>query len=227
MKRIILSTTILLIAFISFSFFQPTPKKVVTAKKQTTTQKQVTTHQTKALPAVSEPTKWTVDKSHSNVKFNITHMVVSEVEGSFKLFNGTMENSKPDFSDAKIDFSVDVASINTDNDNRDKHLKGDDFFNAEKFPTIKFVSTSLKPVGGKNYKLAGNLTMRDVTKPVVFDLTYGGTVVNQGKAKVGFKAKTTINRFDYNLKWDKATEAGGLVVSKDVELLLNVQMNKA
>lgn len=92
---------------------------------------------------------------------------------------------------------------------------------------MQFQSTSFKPVGGNKYKLAGNLTIRDVTKPVVFDVTYGGSLTNQGKTKAGFKAKTTINRFDYNLKWDKATEAGGLVVSKDVELLLNIQMNKA
>ncbi len=203
-------------------FFQPTPKKAVTTKKQT-----ATTQETKALPAAIESTKWTVDKAHSNVKFNVTHMVVSEVEGSFKLFDGTMENSKPDFSDAKINFKVDVASIDTDNENRDKHLKGDDFFNAEKFPAMQFKSTSFTPAGGNKYKLTGNLTIRDVTKPVVFDVTYGGQANNQGKTKTGFKAKTTINRFDYGLKWDKATEAGGLVVSKEVEMLLNIQMNKA
>ncbi len=228
MKRVILSTAVLLIAVFSFAFFQPTPKKAVTTKKQTATaQNKVTTGETKALPAAIEPTKWTVDKAHSNVKFNVTHMVVSEVEGSFKLFEGIMENSKPDFSDAKINFKVDVTSINTDNENRDKHLKGDDFFNAEKFPAMQFQSISFTPAGGNKYKLAGNLTIRDVTRPVVFDVTYGGSVINQGKTKAGFKAKTTINRFDYGLKWDKATEAGGLVVSKEVELLLNLEMNKA
>jgi polyisoprenoid-binding protein YceI len=122
---------------------------------------------------------------------------------------------------------VDVNSINTDDANRDKHLKSDDFFNAEKFPAMKFQSTSFTPAGGNKYKLAGNLTIRDVTKPVVFDVTYGGTVTTQGKTKLGFKAKTSIDRFDYNLKWNKATEAGGLVVSKDVDLTVNVEMNKA
>lgn len=170
--------------------------------------------------------KWTIDKAHSSVKFSVTHLVVSEVDGTFKLFDGSMENAKPDFSDAKVSFTVDVNSINTDNDMRDKHLKSDDFFNAEKFPAMKFQSTSLTPAGGKDYKLAGNLTIRDVTKPVVFDVTYGGTAEMMGKTKIGFKAKTTINRFDYNLKWDKATEAGGLVVSKEVDLMVNVEMNK-
>ncbi|GEO11397.1 YceI family protein [Segetibacter aerophilus] len=174
-----------------------------------------------------EAGKWVIDKSHSNVKFSVTHLVVSEVEGNFKMFDGNMENAKNDFSDAKINFTVDVNSINTENEMRDKHLKSDDFFNAEKFPAMKFQSTSFTPAGGNKYKLAGNLTIRDVTKPVVFDVTFGGTALNMGKTKAGFKAKTTINRFDYNLKWDKATEAGGLVVSKDVELVVNVEMNKA
>ncbi|MBE7171421.1 MAG: YceI family protein [Williamsia sp.] len=170
--------------------------------------------------------KWTIDKAHSNVKFTVTHMVVSETEGNFKLFNGSMESAKPDFSDAKIEFSVDVNSINTENENRDKHLKGDDFFNAEKYPQMKFVSTSFTPQGDKKYKLSGNLTIRDVTKPVVFDVVYGGSVNDRGGVKAGFKATTTVNRFDYNLKWDKMTEAGGLVVSKDVNITVNVEMTK-
>lgn len=178
------------------------------------------------LQPVVEAGKWTVDKSHSNVKFTITHLVVSEVEGSFKLFDGSMQNTKEDLSDAKIDFSVDVASIDTDNQRRDTHLKSDDFFNAEKFPAMKFTSTSMKPAGENKYKLAGNLTIRDVTKPVEFDVTYGGSANAMGTTKLGFKAQTTINRFDYNLKWDKATEGGGLVVSEDVDIALNIQLNK-
>ena len=170
--------------------------------------------------------KWTLDKGHSNVKFTVTHMVVSEVEGAFKTFDGTMESTKPDFSDAVINFTVDVTSVNTDNENRDKHLKSDDFFNSEKFPQMKFQSTSFKPVGGNKYKLDGNLTIRDVTKPVSFDVTYGGSINTQRGAKIGFKANTTINRFDYNLKWDRATEAGGLVVAKDVVVSINGQFNE-
>lgn len=173
-----------------------------------------------------ETGKWTVDKSHSNVKFTVTHLVVSEVDGYFKLFDGTMENTKPDLSDAKIQFTVDVTSINTDNERRDKHLKSDDFFAADKYPTMKFESTSMTPAGDNKYKLAGNLTIRDVTKPVEFDVTYGGAVATMGTTKLGFKAKATINRFDYHLKWDKVTESGGLVVSKDVDITVNVELNK-
>lgn len=213
MKRILLSSVAVAAVAIASSAFIPSNKSVAAEEKTISS-------------LADEATKWSIDKAHSNVKFNVTHLVVSEVEGSFKLFDGSMENTKGDFSDATINFTVDVNSINTDNDMRDKHLKGDDFFNAEKFPAMKFQSTSFKPAGGKNYKLAGNLTIRDVTKPVVFDVTFGGTAVANGKTKAGFKAKTSINRFDYNLKWDKATEAGGLVVSKDVELIVNVEMNK-
>ncbi|GAO42412.1 YceI family protein [Flavihumibacter petaseus] len=175
---------------------------------------------------LSAQTKWKLDKAHSTVRFSVTHMVVSEAEGSFKVWDGTVENTKPDFSDAKIAFSVDVNSINTDNENRDKHLKSDDFFNAEKYPTIKFESTSMQPQGNNKYKLNGNLTIRDVTKPVTFDVTYGGSITGQRGTKAGFKATTTINRFDYNLKWDRATESGNLVVSKEVEITVKLEMDQ-
>jgi polyisoprenoid-binding protein YceI len=172
-------------------------------------------------------TKWTLDKSHSSLRFSVTHMVVSEAEGAFKTWNGTMEHTKDDFSDAKIVFTADVNSISTDNENRDKHLKSDDFFNAEKYPEIKFVSTSFVPQGGNKYKLNGDLTIRDVTKPVTFDCTYGGVIKTQRGNKSGFKANTTINRFDYNLKWDRATEAGSLVVSKEVGINVKIEFDEA
>jgi len=183
----------------------------------------------KRADAVTAPaaSKWTVDKAHSSIKFSVNHMVVSEVEGSFKSFDGTLENSKPDYSDGKISFTIDVNSLSTDNENRDKHLKSDDFFNAATFPTIKFESTSFTPQGGNKYKLTGNLTIRDVTKSVTFDVVYGGSIAAQGKTKLGFKATTTINRFDYNLKWSKATETGGMVVGKDVEITVKAELNQA
>jgi polyisoprenoid-binding protein YceI len=211
MKKIFILATVLgLSAAGLVAFVQPAEKNVITNNTR----------------QVVETGKWSVDKAHSNVKFTVTHLVVSEVEGSFKLFDGTLENSKADLSDAKINFTVDVNSINTDNEKRDGHLKSDDFFAADKFPQMKFTSTSMKAVGDNKYKLAGDLTIRDVTKPVEFDVTYGGSVAAMGTTKLGFKAQTTINRFDYNLKWDKATEGGGLVVSKEVNILVNVELNK-
>lgn len=207
-KNLLYSAIAITLIFLGASAF-----KTVSSKKENT------------IVAAKLPAgKWVIDKFHSNVKFTITHLVVSEVEGTFKLFDGSMESNKPDYSDAKISFTVDINSVNTDNDYRDKHLKSDDFFNGEKYPTMKFESSSFTPLGGNKYKLAGNLSIRDVTKPVTFDVTYGGSVNAMGGRRLGFKAKTTINRFDYNLKWDKATEAGGLIVSKEVDITVNVEL---
>lgn len=174
----------------------------------------------------SAQTKWKLDKSHSSVRFSVSHMVVSEAEGTFKMWDGTVEHTKPDFTDAKIAFTVDVNSINTDNERRDTHLKSDDFFNAEKFPAMKFESTSLQSLGGNKYKLNGNLTIRDITKPVSFEVTHGGILAGSRGRKAGFKAVATINRFDYNLKWDRATETGGLVVGKDVEVTVKLELDE-
>lgn len=177
-------------------------------------------------PVKADPNTWTLDKSHANVKFTVTHMVISEVEGTFKVYDGTIVSSKPDFTDAKIDFSVDVASINTENEGRDKHLRSDDFFNAEKFPKMTFKSTSFKKTGDKTYVLEGDLTIRDVTKRVKFDVVYGGQAVAWGKTKAGFKASGSINRTEYGLKWNSLTEAGGMVVSEDVAINLNLEFEK-
>jgi len=173
-------------------------------------------------------TKWGVDNAHSSVKFSVSHLVISDVEGNFKKYTGEVSAAKPDFTDASVDFSVDVASINTDNDMRDKHLKSPDFFDVEKYPSMTFKSTSVKKLSGNKYELNGDLTIHGVTKPVKFDVSYGGTVNDgMGNTKAGFKAKTVINRFDYGLKWSKATEAGGMVVGKDVTIDMNLEFAKA
>jgi len=176
----------------------------------------------------SAQTKWNVDASHSNVKFTVSHLVVSEVEGNFKVYNGSIVSPNADFQGATINFAVDVTSINTDNEGRDKHLKGDDFFNAEKYPQMTFKSVSFKKVKGNEYELIGDLTIRDVTKRVKFKVTYGGTVKDPwGNTKAGFKAVTTIDRLAYGLKWNTLTEAGGAVVGKDVEIRLNLEFGQA
>ncbi len=171
---------------------------------------------------------WNVDAVHSNVVFAVDHMVVSEVQGTFKIFDGKMNATKPDMTDASIEFNIDVPSISTDNDMRDKHLKSDDFFNAEKFPKIHFKSTKMVKTGDNSYKLTGMLTIRDVAKEVTFDVHYGGEAKNPyGKIIRGFKADLTINRFDYNLQWSKLTELGGAVVGKDVRIHCNLEMVKS
>ncbi len=168
--------------------------------------------------------KWNLDRSHSSVKFNVQHLVISEVDGTFKMFDGSVNAPTADFNNATINFNVDVNSINTDDEKRDAHLKSDDFFNAEKYPKMKFTSTSFKKVSGNKYALEGNLTIRDVTKKVKFAVVYGGTVKDPwGNVKAGFKATGKINRKDFGLKWGAMTEAGGAVVGDEVEMEIRVE----
>ena len=170
---------------------------------------------------------WNLDKSHSKVKFSVSHMLISEVEGKFKMYDGKITSTKDDFSDATIEFNIDVNSIDTDDENRDKHLKGDDFFNAEKFPNITFKGKSMKKVSGKNYKLTGELTMRDVTKTVEFDVVYNGTTKDPwGNTRAGFKVTGKLNRMQYGLKWNAALETGGLVVGEEVSLTADIEIIK-
>ncbi len=179
-----------------------------------------------AATSFAQTATWKVDVSHSNMIFTVEHMVISEVEGSFKLFDGTITSDKADFSDAKIAFTVDINSINTDNEMRDGHLKGEDFFEAAKFPKAEFVSTSMKSVGKNKYKLTGNLTMHGVTRQETFDLVYRGTGMDPyGNTKAGFKATGKINRQNYGVKWSKTTEAGA-VVSDEVQLTVNIEAAK-
>ena len=172
-------------------------------------------------------TTWTVDKSHSKVGFSVSHLVITDVEGFFKDYDAQITTDGDDFSKAKIDFTIKTASIFTDNNDRDNHLRADDFFNAEKYPAMTFKGKSMKKVGDKKYKLVGDLTIRDVTKQVELEVKYNGTVKDPwGNTKAGFKVKGEINRFDYNLKWNKAIETGSLVVGKDVELVIDLQLIK-
>ncbi len=180
-----------------------------------------------SVTSFSQTTAWKFDKDHSNVKFNVTHLVISEVTGNFRAFDGTVKTEGEDFSDAEIEFTIETKSIDTDNEKRDNHLRSDDFFNAEKYPQLKFKSKSMKKVGDKKYKLVGDLTIRDVTKQVELDVLYGGAILdNYGNQKVGFKITGTVNRFDYNLKWNSLIEAGGAVVGSEVEMVCNVQLVK-
>lgn len=180
-----------------------------------------------AQVALFAQTKWNVDVVHSSVKFTVEHLVIAEVDGAFKTFDGSMTSPNPDFAGSTINFTVDVNSINTDNEKRDTHLKSDDFFNAAKYPKMTFKSTSFKKVSGNKYTLVGNLTIRDVTKSVTFDVTYGGTANDgYGNTKAGFKASTVIKRFDYGLKWNSLTEAGGMTVGSDVTIDLRLEFAK-
>jgi polyisoprenoid-binding protein YceI len=170
-------------------------------------------------------TKWMIDKTHSNIGFSVMHYVITEVEGNFKEFEGTViSDSEDSFDGAEIEFVAKVASISTDNEKRDNHLKSDDFFNAEEFPEIKF-SGKLEGTAG-NYQLVGDFTMRDVTKQVKFDVKYNGMVDLEKGDKAGFKITGTVDRFDYGIKFDRALETGGLVVSQEVDITCNIELNE-
>lgn len=172
-------------------------------------------------------TKWAIDTAHSEIHFKVRHMMVSNVTGSFGQFEGSVESETDDFQGADIQFSADVASISTNNTDRDNHLKSDDFFNAEQYPKLTFKSTSFAKKSDGDYELKGDLTIRDVTKPVTLAVEYNGTAVDPyGQTKAGFEISGKINRKDYNLKWSAVTEAGNVVVSDEVRLVLNVQLVK-
>ena len=168
---------------------------------------------------------WGFDKTHSQIKFAVTHLVISEVEGEFTSFEGKVVSESEDFSGASVEFSAQVSSIDTENEQRDGHLQSPDFFNAAEYPTLSFVSSSFEKKSGNKYELKGELTMHGVTKPITLDVTYGGTVKDPyGNTKAGFKLRGELSRFEYGLKWDAATEAGNLVVSEEVEIIGNIQL---
>ncbi len=176
---------------------------------------------------MAQKSGWTLDRAHSSIGFSVRHMVISEVTGNFKDFDITFSSSKGDYSDATVIASIKVASINTDNERRDGHLKTDDFFNAEKFPLITFKSTSFEKVGDNKYKITGDLTIRDVTKKVTFDAVYNGSIKAPWGAIVSsWKATLAVNRFDYGLKWNKAIDTGGLIAGDTVNITLNLELNK-
>jgi polyisoprenoid-binding protein YceI len=174
--------------------------------------------------SVLAQTNWAIDKGHSKVGFNVTHMVVAEVEGKFNDFDGKVTSTTEDFNGADVEFTAKTASVDTDSERRDNHLKSDDFFNAEKFPEIKFKGKLVKENG--KYFLKGDFTMRDVTKPVTFDVTYGGNINTGRGIKAGFKVNGTVKRFDYGLKWNSAIESGSLVVADEVQIICKIELNK-
>lgn len=171
---------------------------------------------------------WQLDPAHSEVQFRVRHLMVSTVTGQFKNFSSnvtTAENG--DFKTAEIEFTIEAASVDTGVEMRDNHLRSDDFFNAEKYPTLQFKSTGLKPLGSDEYQLDGLMTIRDITKPVSLHVELGGVVVDPyGNTKAGFEVTGKINRKDFGLNWSAVTEAGGVVVADEVKIQANVQYAK-
>jgi polyisoprenoid-binding protein YceI len=172
-------------------------------------------------------TKWAIDTTHSEVQFKVKHLVISTVTGSFKKFSGEVISESDDFSNAEVNFSIDVDSIDTNQADRDGHLKSEDFFAAAQYPTITFAKGVLKKSSGDKYKLLGNLTIRETTAVVELDVEFGGTTKDPwGNIKAGFELNGKINRKDFGLSWNALTEAGGMVVAEDVKLHMNIELVK-
>lgn len=172
-------------------------------------------------------TTWSIDPMHSEVLFKIKHLVISTVTGSFRKFEGTVSAEGDDFNNAKVKFVIDVKSIDTNQAQRDGHLRSGDFFAADQYPEITFESTSFVKKGGSEYKMAGMLTMRGVTKQVELNVEYGGSEDNgHGVIKHGFEVTGIINRMEFGMTWNKLTDTGGLGLGEDVKLVANIQVAK-
>jgi polyisoprenoid-binding protein YceI len=172
-------------------------------------------------------TKWVIDPMHSEVQFKVKHLVISTVTGFFKSFEGSLETVNDDFEDAEISFALNIDSVDTNQSHRDEHLKSADFFDAAQYPQITFKSTSFKKTGDDEFELTGDLTIKDVTKPVTLDVEYGGSTDDfYGNTKAGFEVTGKINRKEFGLTYDGVTEAGSVVLGEDIKLLINVQFAK-
>lgn len=178
-----------------------------------------------AAAAPAAPSVWTIDNTHSGVGFQIRHFV-SKVRGKFKDVKGTITADESSWQDGVIDVEIATASISTDNDRRDGHLRSPDFFAADSFPVIRFKSTRIER-SGDNAKIHGNLTMRGVTRPVVLEGMLTGMMKSAQGDRLGFEASATVNRVDYGVKWNRAAEAGGAMLGDEVKIEINIEAVRA
>lgn len=171
--------------------------------------------------------KWKIDPSHSEIQFKVKHLMITTVTGHFKSYDLEVETETDDFNTTKkIVFTADIDSIDTNNAQRDTHLKSNDFFNGEQYPQLKFIGEKYES-SGDDATLHGHLTIREVTKPITLKVEFGGNVVDPwGQQKAGFTIDGKINRKDFNLTWDAVTEAGSVVVSNEIKIHAEVQLVK-
>ena len=173
-------------------------------------------------------TKFNLDAAHSSIDFSVKHMMVSKVKGSFTNFTADLDGNAEDLNGAAISFDIDVKSITTNNEDRDNHLRSADFFDTETFPSIKFVATDIKKTDDGEYDVTGDITIKDVTKPVTFEVEYGGKGTNPwGQEVVAFSAETKINRKEFGLVWNQALETGGVLVGEDIKISVELELNPA
>jgi polyisoprenoid-binding protein YceI len=172
-------------------------------------------------------TKWVLDPTHSEIQFKVKHLMITTVTGYFREFSASAESDGDDFSIGKIEFEAKTASIDTNNADRDTHLKSGDFFESGKYPVLKFQSTGMKKSGDGDFKLTGDITIKDVTKPVTLDVEFGGIMKDPwGNEKAGFSLSAKINRKDWGLNWNAALETGGVLVSDEVRIFCEIQLVK-
>ena len=172
-------------------------------------------------------TKWVIDPQHSEINFKVKHLMITNVKGEFKNFSGDVLTSGDDFDNASITVHIDASSIFTNSDDRDTHLKGSDFFDVENFKEITFVSKSFKKISDDEYKLVGDLTIKDVTNEISFDVEFGGINSDPwGNVKAGFSMEQKINRKDWGLTYNAVLETGGVLVGEEVKINIEVELLK-
>ncbi|WP_284653314.1 YceI family protein [Flavobacterium terrisoli] len=170
---------------------------------------------------------WAIDPTHSEVGFKVKHMMFTNVSGKFNLFDADIANEEEQFETSNINFSAEVNSINTGNDDRDNHLRSADFFDAENFGKLTFKSTGVKKINEGEYQISGDLTIKDVTKNIALDAEYSGQMKDPwGNTKIGLSLNGKINRKDFGLTWNAALETGGVLVGEDIKLNAEVQFVK-
>jgi len=174
-----------------------------------------------------ENTIWAIDPTHSEIGFKVKHMMFTNVSGKFNAFTATIENDADHFESSKISFSADVNSVDTNNGDRDNHLRSADFFDVEKFSTLSFVSTSVKKINEGTFQINGDLTIKDVTAPVTLNAEYSGLMKDPwGNTKIGLSVDGKINRKDFGLTWNAALETGGVLVGEEIKLSSELQFAK-
>jgi len=171
--------------------------------------------------------KWVVDAAHSSIDFTVKHMMIANVKGAFHKFDAEIEADPEDLTTADVRFSIDVTSVDTRNPDRDAHLRAPDFFDAEKYPTIEFRATKIERKEDGEYKVTGDVTIRGVTRPETFDLTFEGVGKDPwGNEKAGFSAQGKIKRSDYGLTYNAVLETGGLLIGDEIKVSLEVEAVK-
>lgn len=176
---------------------------------------------------MEKTTKWILDPTHSEIQFKVKHLMISTVTGQFKKVEGSLNTIDKDFTTAQANIEIDVSSIDTNNQQRDEHLRTNDFFDIQNHPYIRFISTGIQQINDEEFEVVGVLNMRGVDKEIVMNAELGGIVKDMaGNEKVGFSLTGKVNRKDFGVSWNMLTEAGGLTLGEEVKLFINVQFVK-